>query len=121
MLEVRKEDNGVWVGNGRKRVWVSSNMLDTYDTIVVSQDNSNVGEVVYTHKDPLIAGERYSGKIINENASHKMIIINIGGNAYQYFGQFGGWLGLASDRVQTKLLDDSYYTLVWKGDERTSM
>lgn len=117
MLEVRKQDNGVWVGNGRKRVWISSNMLDTYDTIVVNQDNPHVGEVVYTYKDPLVVGERYSGKTINENVSHKMIVTNAVGHAYQYLEHFGGWCGPVGGEVRAKLLDDSDYTLVWEGDK----
>lgn len=117
MLEVRKDDNGVWVGNRRKRVWISSNMLDTYDTIVVSQDNSDVGEVVYTYKDPLIVGECYSGKTINENFNHKMIVVNVVGQAYQYLEQFGGWRGPVNDDTKPKLLDESYYTFVWQGEK----
>ena len=117
MLEVRKQDNGVWVGNGRKRVWISSSMLDTYDTIVVNQDNPLVGEVVYTYKDPLIVGERYSGKTIDQNISDKMIVINMAGNAYQYLEHFGGWCGFMTQDTRPELLDDCDYYLVWKGDQ----
>lgn len=117
MLEVRKDDNGVWVGNGRKRVWVSSNMLDAYGTLFVKSEDPRVGEVVYTYKDPLIVGERYSGKTINENFKHKMVVVNVAGNAYQYLNHFGGWCGFMNDDAREKLLDDCDYYLVWKGDE----
>ena len=108
MLEVRKEFNGIWVGNGEKRVFINEWLLDNVGAFMSVSDNPEIGEVVYTLKDPLIVGRKYTSKDVSGKAEDKTIVVSRSGFAYQRVKS--EWVGGAN---YIKYLPEGVYEVVW--------
>lgn len=109
MLEVRSEDNGIWVGNKNNRVWITSHLLDAKAQLIPTPDHAE-GELVYTQKDPLIVGWTYTKSEIIERATDKTVIVNDLGNSYQYLSDC--WHSTSSCLTLSQIPSGNY-TVVW--------
>lgn len=83
MLEVHKDDDGLWVTNGDYRVFVSEDNLYNNTRLQVVSDCSDDNRAVYTFVKPMKVGKTYHGPEIIPQTN--MVVIGVGsGCAYQY-------------------------------------
>lgn len=114
MLEVRRVDDGLWVGNGNRRVHLSDWKLNTYDYFSAVGDDGTEGELVYTHTIPMIEGESYdSTEIVPE--TYTIVMRDSTKVAYQYRAHDQCWM-CAKTGAAYEQLPPSSYTILYIGD-----
>lgn len=118
MLEVRKTSDGLWIGNGKKRVYITEHRLDTLELFGVLDDNRDAGEIVYTYYDPLELGKSYDSARI-ESKENMVVLENETHVAYQFrlTHRSAGvpyshvWVCVANNSVMADLPDGPYTVL----------